>query len=234
MKTPLTMQKIDYKLIVIDGRDGIGKTTQSKMLCEWFNSFKKGYQLNYVKELNESSFMFKAVRDLVYNLYNVIPTNYLADLIKINRYLVYDYITQDRGLDFNLDFNNTLYLIDRWNISTYCYLIADGYANLALSYLTDKHTVIPGLTILLVGDKGKQRMLNRKTTHDKESCTNNNMFEDKQDSFNDLLSEAYTNFDVSLYPSKVVKINNDELTKQETQLLIRKVVTEYLDSVEEF
>jgi thymidylate kinase len=229
-------QQIDNKLIVFEGPDGIGKTTQINNLCNWSNDliiedlYNKVTIKSFVfKELNESDFIFKSLRSFIYSLYNKVSTNDLAEIIKINRYLVYDnlirdYVTNTEPYDLikgKLSIKKYIALCDRWNISTYCYLKAKDYKeDICLSYLTDANTVIPGLTIMLVGMNGATRTSNREA--------NNNMFEDVGDEFNVKLAQTYIDFDTSLYAGKVVKINNDGLTKDETKDIIREVVKYYL------
>ena len=207
-------QEINNRLIAFTGPDGIGKTTQAKLLVEWMNSkyyfhFSKTV---YIKELNDSNHIYKSFRDIVYSLYKQVDTVTLASLIKLNRYVLQEDIKRTRG--------STRSVVDRWNICTYCYVKASGVNEvLAASYLTDEHTVIPGLTIMLVGMNGATRTSNRPD--------NNNMFEDVGDDFNVKLAKTYIEFDISLYKGKVVKINNDELTKEETHELIKQAVLDY-------
>ena len=228
-------QEINKRLIVFEGPDGIGKTTQINNLCSWSNDLIIEDLYNIVtikpfvfKELNESDIIFKSLRNFIYSLYNKVSTNDLAEIIKINRYLVYenlirDYVTDTEPYELvkgKLSIKKYIALCDRWNISTYCYLKAKGYnEELCLSYLTDKHTIIPGLTIMLVGMNGATRTSNR--------ATNNNMFEDIGNEFKVRLAQTYIDFDTNLYAGKVVKINNDELTKEQTHELIKQVVLDY-------
>ena len=218
-------QKIDSKLIVFTGPDGIGKTTQANMLVEWMNStdfkdeYNSLYKVTYIKELNSENHVFNSINKLINSLYKVANTQRIAELIKINRYLLYDYIYTKINKYFD-----SITVVDRWNICTYCYLKAKDYdEDVCLSYLNDEDTTIPGLTIMLVGIKGANRTTNRED--------NNNMFEGLGDHFNTKLANVYIDFDESLYNSKVVKINNDDLTKNQTQELIRDVVLEYIKSI---
>ena len=207
-------QQIDKKIIAFTGPDGIGKTTQAKLLVDWMNSeyyfhFSKTV---YIKELNDSNHIYKSFRDMVYSLYKQVDTVTLANLIKLNRYVLQEDIKRTRG--------STRSVVDRWNICTYVYLKAKGVSEeIAVTYLTDEYTNIPGLTIMLVGVKGALRTSNR--------ASNNNMFEDVGDDFNVKLAKTYIDFDISLYKGKVVKINNDELTKEETHELIKQAVLDY-------
>jgi thymidylate kinase len=228
-------QQIDKRLIAFEGPDGIGKTTQINNLCSWSNDliiedlYNKVTIKSFVfKELNESDIIFKSLRSFIYSLYNKVSTNDLAEIIKINRYLVYenlirDYVTDTEPFDLikgKLSIKKYIALCDRWNISTYCYLKAKDYKeDICLSYLTDECTVIPGLTIMLVGINGATRTSNR--------LDNNNMFEDVGNDFNVKLAQTYIDFDTSLYAGKVVKINNDELTKEQTHELIKQAVLDY-------
>jgi thymidylate kinase len=149
---------------------------------------------------------------MVYSLYKQVDTVILANLIKLNRYVLQEDIKRTRG--------STRSVVDRWNICTYVYLKAKGVSEeIAATYLTDEHTVIPGLTIMLVGMNGATRTSNRPD--------NNNMFEDIGNEFKVRLAEAYIDFDISLYAGKVVKINNDELTKEQTHELIKQTVLAY-------
>lgn len=207
-------QQIDKKIIAFTGPDGIGKTTQAKLLVDWMNSdyyfhFSKTV---YIKELNDSNHIYKLFRDTVYSLYKQVDTVTLANLIKLNRYVLQEDIKRTRG--------STRSVVDRWNICTYVYLKAKGVSEkIAVTYLTDEYTVIPGLTIMLVGMKGATRTSNRNA--------NNNMFEDIGEDFNVKLAQTYIDFDTNLYASKVVKINNDEMTKEETHELIKEAVLDY-------
>jgi thymidylate kinase len=222
-------QQINNRLIAFTGPDGIGKTTQCKLLVDWMNA--KGdvgdcyCTASYIKELNDSNYIFKYFRELIYSLYNNVFIVTLANLIKLNRYLVWEDIKESRR--FNLEYNAGNYfseehfdIVDRWNICSYVYLKANNIEeSIAASYLTDEHTIIPGLTIMLVGMNGALRTSNR--------ASNNNMFEDVGDDFNVKLAKTYIEFDTSLYKGKVVKINNDELTKEETHELIKQAVLDY-------
>jgi thymidylate kinase len=207
-------QQIDNRLIAFTGPDGIGKTTQAKLLVDWMNSeyYFHFSKIVYIKELNDSNHIYKSFRDMVYSLYKQVDTVILANLIKLNRYVLQEDIKRTRG--------STRSVVDRWNICTYVYLKAKGVSEeIAVTYLTDEHTVIPGLTIMLVGINGATRTSNRPN--------NNNMFEDIGNEFKVRLAEAYTDFDISLYAGKVVKINNDELTKEQTHELIKQTVLAY-------
>lgn len=222
-------QQIDNRLIAFTGPDGIGKTTQAKLLVDWMNA--KGntkdcyWTASYIKELSDSNYIFKCFRELIYSLYKTVDIVTLANLIKLNRYLVWQNIKNTRI--YNSQYNAGNYgdeehsdVVDRWNICTYCYLKAKEIAeDICLFYLTDEHTVIPGLTIMLVGMKGATRTSNRPD--------NNNMFEDAGDDFNVKLAQTYIDFDTDLYVGKVVKINNDELTKEQTHELIKQAVLDY-------
>ena len=214
-------QQINKRLIAFTGPDGIGKTTQAGLLVDWINSedFRHKYNYynaSYIKELNEYTYVFKSFRDLVYSLYKQVDVITLANVIKLNRYLLQDLVT----IDLEEYFDN-ITVVDRWNVCTYCYLKAkDVDEETALSYLTDEHTLIPGLTIMLVGINGALRTGNR--------VNNNNMFEDTEDDFKSKLAHTYIDFDEDIYSGKIVKINNDELSKDETQYFIRKAVLQYL------
>jgi thymidylate kinase len=222
-------QQIDNRLIAFTGPDGIGKTTQAKLLVDWMN--EQGdiedcyWTASYIKELNDSNYIFKYFRELIYSLYNKVFIVTLANLIKLNRYLVWENIKDTRR--YNSEYNAGNYvgeehfdIIDRWNICSYVYLKAnDIEESIAATYLTDEHTTIPGLTIMLVGMNGATRTSNRPD--------NNNMFEDIGNEFKVRLAEAYIDFDISLYAGKVVKINNDELTKEQTHELIKQTVLAY-------
>ena len=212
-------QQINNRLIAFTGPDGIGKTTQGKMLVDWMNSesiaWMDWYNVAYVKELNDDNHIFKQFRNLVYSLYKQVSVVTLANVIQLNRYVLQDELI--KHLRHNI---NKIIVVDRWNICTYCYLKAkDIIEDICLSYLTDEHTVIPGLTIMLVGMNGALRTSNR--------AANNNMFEDVGDDFNVKLAQTYIDFDTSIYPSKVVKINNDEMTKEQTHELIKQAVLDY-------
>lgn len=212
-------QQIDNRLIAFTGPDGIGKTTQAKLLVDWMNhnprSDMSWFNVAYVKELNDENHIFSLFRSLVYSLYKQVDVITLANLIKLNRYV----LQKDLVGELKANINKVI-VVDRWNICTYCYVKASGVDQvLATSYLTDEHTVIPGLTIMLVGVKGATRTSNRDA--------NNNMFEDVGDDFNVKLAKTYIEFDISLYKGKVVKINNDELTKEETHELIKQAVLDY-------
>ena len=214
-------QQIIERLIAFTGPDGIGKTTQAKLLVDWINSedFRHKYnyyKVSYIKELNELNYVFKSFRDLVYSLYKQVDVITLANVIKLNRYLLQDLIANDLEEHFD-----SITVVDRWNVCTYCYLKAkDIDEEIALSYLIDESTLIPGLTIMLVGMNGAHRTSNR--------IDNNNMFEDTEDAFKTKLAQIYIDFEEDMYSGKIVKINNDELTKDETQHLIRKAVLQYL------
>lgn len=212
-------QQIDNRLIAFTGPDGIGKTTQGKMLVDWMNSesiaWIKWFNVVYVKELSDSNHIFGLFRNIIYSLYKQVDVVTLANLIQLNRYV----LQKDLVGELKANINKVI-VVDRWNICTYCYVKASGVDQvLAASYLTDEHTVIPGLTIMLVGVKGATRTSNR--------ASNNNMFEDVGDDFNVKLAKTYIEFDTSLYKGKVVKINNDELTKEETHELIKQAVLDY-------
>lgn len=217
-------QQIDNRLIAFTGPDGIGKTTQANKLVDWINSeeykeqitsVKECFEAEYIKELNDSDYISKAFRNLVYCLYKQVDVVTLANLIQLNRYVLQDQINYQHS-----QYYHELTIVDRWNICTYCYVKAnDIEESIAVTYLTDEHTVIPGLTIMLVGMNGATRTTNR--------ATNNNMFEDIGDDFNVKLAKTYIEFDISLYKGKVVKINNDELTKEETHELIKQAVLDY-------
>jgi thymidylate kinase len=212
-------QQIDNRLIAFTGPDGIGKTTQGKMLVDWMNSesiaWIKWFNVVYVKELSDSNHIFGLFRNIIYSLYKQVDVVTLANLIQLNRYV----LQKDLVGELKANINKVI-VVDRWNICTYCYVKASGVDQvLAASYLTDEHTVIPGLTIMLVGVKGATRTSNR--------ASNNNMFEDVGDDFNVKLAKTYIEFDTSLYNGKVVKINNDELTKEETHELIKQAVLDY-------
>lgn len=75
---------------------------------------------------------------------------------------------------------------------------------------------------MLVGMKGATRTSNRPD--------NNNMFEDIGNEFKIKLAQTYIDFDTSLYAGKVVKINNDDLTKEQTHELIKQAVLDYFKS----
>lgn len=220
-------QQIDKKLIAFTGPDGIGKTTQAKLLVDYIksNCFNWMNDVVYVKELNDSNHIFSLFRNIVYCLYKQVEVITLANLIQLNRYVLQEYIRDQRL--FNIGSSDQLNIVDRWNICTYCYVKASGYNEvLATSYLTDEHTVIPGLTIMLVGMNGANRVAKRQ--YDIENGnSNNNMFEDVGNDFNVKLAQTYINFDTNLYAGKVVKINNDELTKEETHELIKQAVLDY-------
>lgn len=213
-------QQIDNRLIAFTGPDGIGKTTQCKLLVDWINSedieySDLYYNAEYVKELSDSNHIFGLFRNIIYSLYKQVDVVTLANLIQLNRYVLQDKINTQIS-----EYYDDVIVVDRWNICTYCYVKASGVDPvLAASYLTDEHTVIPGLTIMLVGVKGALRTSNR--------VANNNMFEDVGDDFNVKLAKTYIEFDTSLYKGKVVKINNDELTKEETHELIKQAVLDY-------
>lgn len=212
-------QQINNRLIAFTGPDGIGKTTQAKLLVEWMNSesiaWMDWYNVAYVKELNNENHIFSLFRSLVYSLYKQVDVITLANLIQLNRYVL------QRDLTSELKVNtNKVIVVDRWNICTYCYVKASGCNDvLASTYLTDKHTVIPGLTIMLVGMNGAIRTSNRDA--------NNNMFEDVGDDFNVKLAQIYIDFDDASYAGIVVKINNDEMTKEQTHEVIKQVVLDY-------
>ena len=212
-------QQVNNRLIAFTGPDGIGKTTQGKMLVDWMNSesiaWIKWFNVVYVKELSDSNHIFGLFRNIIYSLYKQVDVVTLANLIQLNRYV----LQKDLVGELKANINKVI-VVDRWNICTYCYVKASGVDQvLAASYLTDEHTVIPGLTIMLVGVKGATRTSNR--------ASNNNMFEDVGDDFNVKLAKTYIEFDTSLYNGKVVKINNDELTKEETHELIKQAVLDY-------
>ena len=213
-------QQINNRLIAFTGPDGIGKTTQGKMLVDWINSedieySDLYYNAKYVKELSDSNHIFGLFRNIIYSLYKQVDVVTLANLIQLNRYVLQDKINTQIS-----EYYDDVIVVDRWNVCTYCYVKASGVDQvLAASYLTDEHTVIPGLTIMLVGVKGAIRTSNR--------ASNNNMFEDVGDDFNVKLAKTYIDFDISLYKGKVVKINNDELTKEETHELIKQAVLDY-------
>lgn len=218
-------QHINNRLIAFTGPDGIGKTTQAKLLVDWINSeeFKNleykhifdFFDAEYIKELNDSDYIFESFRNLVISLYPLVDTVTLANVIKLNRYVLQDQISTQMN-----EYYDDLIVVDRWNICTYVYLKAKGVSeDIASTYLTDKYTTIPGLTIMLVGMNGATRTSNRPD--------NNNMFEDIGNEFKIRLAEAYIDFDTSLYKGKVVKINNDELTKEETHELIKQAVLDY-------
>lgn len=227
-------QTINKYFIAVEGPDGVGKSTQTKYLVEWLNEYIiEGSQINIhfkvqqFKELNDADFIFKDIRNFVYSLYKKVSTSLLAEIIKINRYLVYDQLISDHTNSEDYDFTTKkvrwykyIAVCDRWNISTYCYLKAEGYNDLALSYLNDSKTVLPGLTIMLVGQKASLRTANRPD--------NNNMFEDRSNEYNYALAQTYIDFDTSLYGSRVVKINNDNLTKEDTKEIIKEVINKYL------
>lgn len=213
-------QQINNRLIAFTGPDGIGKTTQGKMLVDWINSedieySDLYYNAKYVKELSDSNHIFGLFRNIIYSLYKQVDVVTLANLIQLNRYV----LQKDLVGELKANINKVI-VVDRWNVCTYCYVKASGVDQvLAASYLTDEHTVIPGLTIMLVGLNGATRTSNR--------AANNNMFEDVGDDFNVKLAKTYIEFDTSLYKGKVVKINNDELTKEETHELIKQAVLDY-------
>ncbi len=224
-------QQVLEKLIAFEGPDGIGKTKQSGLLVDWLNneySNRRWEGANYYKELNEYTYIYKAFRDLVYKLYEqCFPTYVLADIIRLNRYVLQEEIMKHMSNDED----NTLYVIDRWNISTYNYLKADKYSDSesiysdeeCLYYLHDKDTRVPGLTIMLVGLNGVTRQANR--------SNNNNMFEDVDNTHKLRLAQSYIDFDTSLYAGKVVKINNDNMTVEQTQQVIREEVIKYLEGL---
>lgn len=219
-------QQIDNRLIAFTGPDGIGKTTQAKLLVEWMNSesiaWMDWYNVAYVKELNDENHIFSLFRNIVYSLYKQVDVVTLANLIQLNRYVL------QRDLTSELKANtNKVIVVDRWNICTYCYVKASGYNDvLASTYLTDEHTVIPGLTIMLVGMNGANRVAKRQ--YDIENGNpNNNMFEDVGDDFNVRLAQTFVNFNDASYAGKVVKINNDEMTKEQTHEVIKQVVLDY-------
>ena len=213
-------QQIDNRLIAFTGPDGIGKTTQGKMLVDWINSedieySDLYYNAEYVKELSDSNHIFGLFRNIIYSLYKQVDVVTLANLIQLNRYVLQDKINTQIS-----EYYDDVIVVDRWNICTYCYVKAnDIEESIAASYLTDKYTTIPGLTIMLVGMNGAIRTSNRPD--------NNNMFEDIGNEFNVKLAKTYIEFDTSLYKGKVVKINNDELTKEETHELIKQAVLDY-------
>jgi thymidylate kinase len=221
-------QQINKRLIAFTGPDGIGKTTQAKLLVDWINSeADKGpyynndeyinlyYNAEYIKELSDSDYIFEAFRNLVISLYPLVDTVTLANVIKLNRYVLQDQINTQLN-----EYYDDIIVVDRWNICTYVYLKAKGVSEeIAASYLTDEHTIIPGLTIMLVGMNGATRTFNRPD--------NNNMFEDIGSEFKIRLAEAYLDFDTNLYAGKVVKINNDDLTKEQTHELIKQAVLDY-------
>lgn len=230
-------QVIDKYFIAVEGPDGVGKSTQTKYLVEWLKDYIiEGSQINthfrveQFKELNDNDFIFKDIRSFVYSLYKKVSTPLLAEIIKINRYLVYDQLISDHTNSKDYDFTTkkvrwykNIAICDRWNISTYCYLKAEGYDELALSYLQDDNTVVPGLTIMLVGENAAIRTANRPD--------NNNMFEDRSDDYNSNLAQTYIDFDTNLYAGNVVKINNDNLTKEDTMEIVREVVKNYLHTL---
>jgi thymidylate kinase len=212
-------QQINNRLIAFTGPDGIGKTTQGKMLVDWMNSesiaWMDWFNVAYVKELNDENHIFSLFRSLVYSLYKQVDVVTLANLIQLNRYV----LQKDLVGELKANINKVI-VVDRWNVCTYCYVKASGVDQvLAASYLTDEHTVIPGLTIMLVGLNGATRTSNR--------AANNNMFEDVGDDFNVKLAKTFLSFNNSIYPGKVVKINNDELTKKQTHELIKQVVLDH-------
>ena len=230
-------QTINKYFIAVEGPDGVGKSTQTKYLVEWLNEYIiEGSQINthfkvqQFKELNDADFIFKDIRNFVYSLYKKVSTPLLAEIIKINRYLVYDQLISDHTNSEDYDFTTKkvrwykyIAVCDRWNISTYSYLKAEDYNDLALSYLQDVNTVVPGLTIMLVGENAALRTANRPD--------NNNMFEDRSDDYNSNLAQTYIDFDTDLYAGKVLKINNDNLTKEDTKEIIREVVKNYLHTL---
>ena len=212
-------QQINNRLIAFTGPDGIGKTTQGKMLVDWMNSesiaWMDWFNVAYVKELNDENHIFSLFRNIIYSLYKQVDVVTLANLIQLNRYV----LQKDLVGELKANINKVI-VVDRWNICTYVYLKTnDIEESIATSYLTDEHTVIPGLTIMLIGMNGATRTANR--------AANNNMFEDVGDDFNVKLAKKYIDFDTSLYNGKVVKINNDELTKEETHKLIKQAVLDY-------
>lgn len=224
-------QQILQTLIAFEGPDGIGKTKQSGLLVDWLNNNydnRRWDGATYYKELNETNHIYKSFRQLVYNLYKQVSTKILADIIKINRYVLQEEIVKHMSEDKDDD---VLYIVDRWNISTYNYVISDPSFNIkcindviiAASYLDDKDTYIPGLTIMLVGMNGVNRQANR--------SDNNNMFEDVDLTYKQRLAHSYIDFDTSLYAGKVVKINNDNMTVEQTHQVIKEEVINYLDSL---
>ena len=213
-------QQINNRLVAFTGPDGIGKTTQAKLLVDWLQSdfLLLRDKVVYIKELNDSNHIFSLFRNIVYSLYKQVDVITLANVIQLNRYVLQEHIRDQRL--FNVGGSDQLNVVDRWNICTYAYVKASGYNEvLAASYLTDEHTIIPGLTIMLVGMNGALRTSNREA--------NNNMFEDVGDDFNVKLAQTYIDFDTDLYAGKVVKINNDNLTKEETHELIKQAVLDY-------
>lgn len=238
-------QQINKQFIVVDGPDGIGKSTQVELLVQWLRAqvlsinngkSKINIRAENFKEFNSSNTLFADLRNFIYSIYKKVPTTHLAEIIKINRNLAYEGLIDDYTvrsqvnlfsstniINYREIYNKYVAVCDRWNISTYCYLKAEDYEDEALSYLIDDKTVIPGLTIMLVGDNGCLRFANRPE--------NNNMFEDNEQDYNKKLANVYKNFDTLLYSGKVIKINNDNKTKEETQMLIRKNVLNYLKGI---
>jgi thymidylate kinase len=171
------------------------------------------YNVTYIKELNDSNYIFGLFRNLVYSLYKQVDVIILANLIQLNRYVLQQDLVKILKSSTNV-------VMDRWNICTYCYVKASGYnETLAYTYLTDEYTIIPGLTIMLVGMNGATRTNNR--------ALNNNMFEDVGIDFSVKLAQTYIDFDEASYAGIVVKINNDKLTKEETHELIKQAVLDY-------
>lgn len=102
-----------HKFIVIDGVDGVGKTTQVSMLKEKFPNF------NYVKfprYQSHTGYLVKAYLDGVYE--NNKEFNELSELERIKKFsLLY---TLDRAYFFYNDFNesdNEVYIFDRYTSS---------------------------------------------------------------------------------------------------------------------
>lgn len=216
------------KLIAVEGPDGIGKTKQAGLLVYWLNEeFNSRYCMYafYQKELNSTNHIYTGFRELIYSLYGSVSTKTIARLAALNRYVLQEDIKED------LTSSGALCVVDRWNISTHIYLKCDPKYNdksfedihNAYYYLDDINTYVPGLTIMLVGMNGIERQANR--------SANNNMFEDVDIEHKRRLAQSYIDFDTSLYAGKVVKINNDYLTVDETQGWIRQEVIKYLESI---
>ena len=124
-------RQINERLIAFTGPDGIGKTTQAGLLVDWINSedFRHKYnyyKASYIKELNEYNYVFKSFRDLVYSLYKQVDVITLANVIKLNRYILQDLV----AIDLEEYFDN-ITVVDRWNVCTYCYLKAKEFAQIA-------------------------------------------------------------------------------------------------------
>lgn len=132
------------KTIILEGVDAVGKSSQTKLLCDYLESTNK--KIAFVKSPWNDGFTFKLIYWMLKNglarkLQNVFQ------LIHFVNKLVFQTFVLPKLLE-----ENDFIVFDRWSISMWAYGIPDGASSKLTLWMLSKIKE-PDLTIILDGEQ---------------------------------------------------------------------------------